>query len=230
MKYLLKFASNACTILLFFAVMSTHAWSKNKLIDDLFDIGVFKFGTFTLKSDKTSSFYIDMRMLASHPLVLEEVVHIYWDFIGNHCHYQHICGVPYSGLVIATALCATYRQPMLIKRKETKDHGTKKMVEGIFKPGDICLVIEDIITTGQSILETTQELEQQGLVINDVIVLIDRQESGAENVTRNNHRLHAILTISEIADYLYKTDRISDKQAADLCANYYACTFNNTCQ
>lgn len=211
MKYLIKFASTVL-ILVFLCASTLNPSCKHTLIDHLFDIGVFKFGTFTLKSGKTSPFYIDLRMLASHPLVLEEVVNAYWNVI-DECNYNHICGVPYSGLVIATALCAIHHQPMLVKRKEIKEHGTKKMIEGVFKTGDTCLIIEDIITTGQSILETTSELEQQGLIIKDVVVLIDRQESGIENVAQNNHRAHALLTISEIAHYLYTTNRITREQA-----------------
>lgn len=217
MKYLSKFASYLL-IILATTTVSVNAVSKHTLITHLFDIGVFKFGTFTLKSGKTSDFYIDMRMLASYPLVLEEVKQEFWK-IANECDYQHICGVPYSGLVIASALCATHHQPMLIKRKEAKEYGTKKMIEGVFKHSDTCLVIEDIITTGQSILETTRELESQGLQVKDVVVLIDRQESGIENVMRHNYRVHAIFTLSEIAHYLYATNRITREQASCLFGN-----------
>lgn len=217
MKYLIKFASKAL-LLFVLSTITLNATSKHKLIGHLFDIGVFKFGTFTLKSGKTSPFYIDLRMLASYPLVLEEVTQEFWK-IANECDYQHICGVPYSGLVIASALCATHHQPMLIKRKEAKEYGTKKMIEGVFKHSDTCLVIEDIITTGQSILETTQELKSQGLLVKDVVVLIDRQESGIENVMRHNHSVHAIFTLSEIAHYLYATNRITREQASCLFGN-----------
>lgn len=214
MKYLIKFASKTLT-LMFLSIITLNAASKHKIIGHLFDIGVFKFGTFTLKSGKTSPFYIDMRMLASYPLVLEEVVQAYWNII-DECDYQHICGVPYSGLVIAAAVCTTHHQPMLVKRKEVKNHGTKKIIEGTYKPGDTCLVIEDIITSGQSILETTSELEQHGLVVKDVVVLIDRQETGVENVKRNKHHVHALFTITEIAHYLYATNRITREQASCL--------------
>lgn len=78
--------------------------------------------------------------------------------------YKHICGVPYTALPIATLLSIKQQKPMLIRRKEAKAYGTKKLIEGKYCAGDSCLIIEDIITSGSSILETVADLRGEGIV------------------------------------------------------------------
>lgn len=211
MKYTYKSISYIF-LTLFFALptYSTNS-AKEQLIKELYDIGVFKFGNFTLKSGKTSSFYIDMRVIISYPHILNHVVEYMHNVIGE-CEYDCICGVPYSGLVIATAVSLAHKKPMILKRKEMKTYGTQKMIEGVYAPGNRCLVIEDVITSGQSILETVQELQNNNLQIDDVVVLIARAHSGVETVTRKGHTVHALLTIQDIAEYLYSQKLITQEQ------------------
>lgn len=80
----------------------------------------------------------------------------------QNIEYKHICGVPYTALPIATLLAIKQMKPMLIRRKEAKAYGTKKLIEGKYASGDTCLIIEDIITSGSSILETVADLRAEG--------------------------------------------------------------------
>jgi uridine monophosphate synthetase len=167
------------------------------LIEELHAIGAVKFGHFILKSGQTSPVYVDLRSLVSYPKLLEAVADQLWDKIGN-LHFDLICGVPYTALPIATVLAYKHRLPMVMRRKESKDYGTKKRVEGVFEKGQKCLLIEDVVTTGSSILETIADLEQEGLEVTDVCALIDREQGGRDALGSHGYTFHTIFTLSEV--------------------------------
>lgn len=172
--------------------------TKEKLIASLYQIGCIQFGEFLLKSGQTSTVYMNLRKIISYPDVMRMVATAMWEEIRkNGSPFNLVCGVPYTALPIATCLSLTHNVPMIMRRKEKKDYGTKQSIEGEFQPNQTCLVIEDVITTGGSILETTQDLEAAGLKIHDVIALIDREQGGKANLSRK-YKAHTILTLSEI--------------------------------
>jgi uridine monophosphate synthetase len=166
------------------------------LIHSLFQIGAIQFGEFTLKSGKTSSIYINLRKIISFPDILRAIAEAMWERT-QHCKFDLICGVPYTALPIATCISLDHNIPMIMRRKEKKDYGTKQMVEGVFNEGQRCLIVEDIITTGGSVIETADELENAGLKIHDVIALIDREQGGRENLTKK-YTLHTLFTLRDV--------------------------------
>ena len=182
---------------------------------ELFNSGAIQFGNFTLKSGIQSPFYLDVRRLISFPAVLKQVgERIHYEI--NTTNFDIICGIPYAGISFATTLALETQKPMVMIRKESKNYGTKKIIEGVYKKNDHCLVIEDVITSGQSILETLPNLEEENLKISEVIVLIDREQGGVEVIKNKGYRVKALFNITEILKCL-----IADKSITD--AEYIAC-------
>lgn len=170
---------------------------KQELIQALMEVNVIKFGEFTLRSGVISSIYIDLRPIIAYPEILRKVADILWDNI-QVLKPTLLCGVPYTALPIATCISLDQNLPMVICRKEAKSYGTKKQVEGVFKQGQNCLIIEDVVTTAGSVLTTIKILEQQGLQVTDVVVLVDRQEGGRKALEEKGYRLHSVFTLDEL--------------------------------
>jgi uridine monophosphate synthetase len=187
---------------------------REAIIRKLHTIGAIKFGTFTLKSGIVSPFYIDLRLIVSYPDLLEKIGDFMWEKIQD-CRFNLICGVPYTALPIATAISLKQGIPMVMRRKETKDHGTKKMIEGKFERGQKCLIVEDLITSGSSIFDTIAPLEEEGLVIHDTLVLIDREQGGKSNLIDKGYQLHSVFTISQVFDILEEAEKIDKSTAAE---------------
>ena len=125
--------------------------NKKQLVNDFFDIEVVKIGEFELKSGIISPVYIDLRTIISYPYVLQEVAEQLKSNLDLDS-FDCICGVPYTGLPIATALSLLTNKPMILRRKEAKNYGTKRTIEGEYEKGVRCLVVEDCVTTGGSVL------------------------------------------------------------------------------
>lgn len=177
------------------------------LINKLFVIGAIKFGEFKLKSGIISPIYIDLRLTVSYPDLLKEVGVAMWEKVQN-LPFTIMCGVPYTALPIATAISIEHNKPMVMRRKEVKDYGLKKTIEGKFEAGQNVLVIEDLVTSGLSVFETIEPLEHEGLKVTDIVVLIDREQGGKKHIQSKGYNLHSVLTISEILETLEQTGKI----------------------
>lgn len=185
--------------------------NKLTLIDNLFDIGCIKIGDFTLASGLKSPLYIDLRTIISHPNLLRMVADQIWQTLTS-VNAQLLCGVPYSGLPIATAISVSKQVPLILVRKELKQYGTKKEVEGIYRNNQQCVLIEDLVTTGGSVIKVAEMLRRNGLKVVDVAVLVDRGQGAKENLAENNINLHAVLSAKEMFMQLQASGRLSDEQ------------------
>jgi len=188
---------------------------KTDLILELFEAGCVKFGEFTLASGKTSPIYVDLRRVISFPEVFRRVVAAYVDVV-NNLPFDHIAAVPYAALPAAAAVALQLGRPMLYPRKEVKAHGTGQAIEGAFEPGQTAVAIEDVVTSGGSISTAIQTMQDAGLKVQDVVVLVDREQGGQAALAEKGLRLHAILTISQILDTLRAEKCISDTMYAEV--------------
>jgi uridine monophosphate synthetase len=187
-----------------------------ELANALFDNNCIQFGTFTLKSGLTSPIYVDLRLLVSHPPLLQRVGQAMAG-VARDLTFDRIAAIPYAGLPIGVAIALEMNRPLIYPR-EAKAHGTRRAIEGTFEPGETALLVDDLITRGDSKLEAAEPLEAAGLDVKDVLVLIDREQGGAEDLAQRGYHLHAVLRLVEILDVLRESARISAAQHAQVLA------------
>jgi len=115
--------------------------------------------------------------------------------------FDRLAGLPYAAIPIATAVSLQGNFPMIYPRKEVKTYGTKAEIEGEFHAGETALVIDDLATTGGSKFEAIEKLTAVGLVVKDIVVLVDRQSGAKESLEQAGYSMHAVLTITQLLDY-----------------------------
>jgi uridine monophosphate synthetase len=177
--------------------LDTHLTS---IANGLLEAGCIKFGTFTLKSGLRSPIYIDLRQIISYPKLLANVAQAYLPIVSS-LQFSRLAGLPYAAIPIATAISLVGNYPMIYPRKEVKTYGTKAEIEGEYHAGETVLVVDDLATTGGSKFEAIEKLTGAGLVVKDVVVLVDRQSGAKESLEQAGYSMHAVLTISQLLDY-----------------------------
>jgi uridine monophosphate synthetase len=187
--------------------------AQQRLILDLHRIGAIQFGQFTLVSGLSSPIYIDLRLLPSDPPTLARAAAAYAELLRG-LSFDRLAAIPYAALPIGTAVALQTGQPLIYPRQEVKDHGRRRSIEGHFAPGERAVVLDDLITTGGSKIEAVQALRDAGLLVEDVVVLIDRQATGAADLAAHGLRLHAVLTLRQIVAVLAAQGVISRAEQA----------------
>jgi uridine monophosphate synthetase len=185
--------------------------NKKELILKLAKINAVKFGEFTLKSGMKSPIYIDLRIIVSYPDVMRLIIDAFKSKIQEeNLQYDLMAGIPYTALPIASVLSLELNKPMIYARKEVKDYGTKKKIEGKYEKGQTCLVIDDLITTGGSKFETAEPFQAEGLIIKDFVVLVDREQGGKKQLEDKGYKLHAIIRMHEVLEVMKESSKIDD--------------------
>jgi len=189
-------------------VTDSDSQAIRNLSKELYRIGAIRFGDFTLKDGRESPFYLDMRILVSHPTTLARVGRALAR-CANELSFDRIAGIPYAGLPIAVAMSLVAEMPMVYPRKEAKAYGTKKSVEGEFAAGETALVVDDVITSGGAKLEAIDVLRAAGLQVRDVMVVVDRTQAGANVIEEAGLRLHSVLRVGPLLEALRGEGAIS---------------------
>lgn len=183
------------------------------IILQLYDMGGVRFGQFPLKSKIISPIYIDLRLTISNPSLLIAIAETLRNCIPQ-CSYDLLCGVPWAAVPLATTISIKHNIPLLLVRKEKKQYGTAKQLEGIYTKGQRCLLVEDVITSGASILETAASLEEHGVIVQDAVVFVDREQGGRRNLLKKKIQLHSIVSLTSIVNILLEEKKI-DQPIAD---------------
>jgi uridine monophosphate synthetase len=124
-----------------------------------------------------------------------------------------VAGIPYAGLPIGTAVSLATGKPLIYPRRETKSYGTGQAIEGRFEAGETVVVLDDVISSGASKLEALRPLEAAGLVVKDVVVLVDRQGSGASELAAAGLTLHSVTTLGAVVEELAAAGRVHAPEA-----------------
>ncbi len=185
--------------------------AERKLVNDLYEIQALKFGEFRLKSGVLSPFYVDLRGIIAHPPILQAVALRILDIL-RPLRLDRIAGIPYAGLPIATAVALAGNLPMLYARKEVKDHGTRRAIEGTFTPGEVVVLIDDVITDGASKFEAAAPFLEAGLLVKEFVIFLDREQGGADRLREKGYALHSALRISAVLAHLRDAGRLTPEQ------------------
>jgi orotate phosphoribosyltransferase/uridine monophosphate synthetase len=184
------------------------------LADELWKLGAIQFGDFSLGTAVHSPVYVNLRLLISNPAALREVAEVMLTEVHTLQNMRHprlayydlIAGVPFGGLHLATAFSLLSGTPMIYLHP-ARD-GQPQTIEGTYASGQTVLIIDDLITGGRSIIQTATRLAAEHLIVEDALVLLDRQQGGQARLKREGINLASILTLEAVIRYLGTSEKI----------------------
>jgi len=194
---------------------------QQEFANALLNINAIRFGQFKLKIHQTqpdaplSPFYINLRVLQSNHHALGLATQLYQTLIKN-LHFDLVAGIPQGASTLGAVLGWQLKMPIILPRGKKKDYGVGGTVDGTFEAGQTVLLVDDLISQGASKIETIQSLEAEGLVVKDVIVLLDREQGGTKELAEKGYTLHSALTSKELFDYYQLTGAISTEKYAEI--------------
>ena len=180
----------------------------------LYKNGIIQFGNFTLTSGKNSSYYIDLRLVPSYPHQFRKMIKNLQNLIIEKTgldNFDSLASVPTGGLVITSALAIEIVKPLIYVRNKPKEHGTTQSIEGKISSGMKIIMVDDIMTTGTSVLNGVKQLKESGLSVSDVFVIIDRLERDSREFSDIGVRIHQLTDILEITNILFQEKLIDEE-------------------
>jgi orotate phosphoribosyltransferase len=176
--------------------------------------GVLKFGDYTLSSGKNSSYYVDLRLVSSFPHQFRKMVKKLQDLISEEIGFDNfdcLASVPTGGLVIASALAMETVKPLIYVRTKPKEHGMTKSIEGVIRKGMKVLMIDDVATTGHSVIDSIKQLKDAGIVVNDVYVILNRLEGAEKALKLEGIKIHQLTDIMQITKSLHEANLVNNQ-------------------
>lgn len=187
---------------------------KVEMAKILHKIDAIKFGIFKLTSGKTSPYYIDLRIIPSVPDAYQDICNYYAQTITTQIgqkNFDRIAGIPIAGLPFASQIAYNLKKPFLYIRKGIRLHGRERRVEGILVSGERVLLLDDLVTTGITLIKAADAVRAEGGIVTDAVAFLDREEGGKEKLQAHGINLHPVLRISEITNTLYDIGAVDDE-------------------
>jgi uridine monophosphate synthetase len=184
-----------------------------KVAFDLILNDALKIGDYILFSGKKSPYYVDLRQAISDPITMDLIANSLARIIDNEIgkdNFDKILGVPTAGVPFTTIVCQKLAIPMLYYRKARKEHGVRKKIEGKMEPNDRILMIDDLITTGKSVIQAAEAVREQGGLVTELVVLLDREQGGRESILSHNIRPHVLFNVSDAFKWLNEVNMLND--------------------
>ena len=173
----------------------------------LYKNNIIRFGNFTLASGKNSSYYVDLRLIPSYPHQFRKMIKNLQNLIVEKIglgDFDCLASVPTGGLVVTSALAIEIVKPLIYVRSKPKEHGTTKSIEGKISAGMKVVMVDDVVTTGTSVLNGITQLKEVGLLISDLYVIINRLEGADKALSNIGVQTHQLTDILEITDILFQ--------------------------
>lgn len=174
---------------------------------------IIRFGDFTLASGKKSPYYVDLRLVPSYPHQFRKMVKYLQDEIIKDTgldKFDSLVSVPTGGLVIASALAIEIVKPLIYVRSKPKDYGTSKSIEGKIWEGLKAVMIDDVATTGGSVVNGIKSLTEAKIKVEDVYVIVNRMEGAEEALKEQGVTLHSITNVMQITKSLHEQNLVGD--------------------
>jgi len=180
----------------------------------LYKNDIIKFGDFTLTSGKNSSYYIDLRLVPCYPHQFRKMIKNLQNLVIEKTgldNFDSLATVPTGGLVITSALAIEIVKPLIYVRNKPKEHGAAKSIEGKTSAGMKIVMVDDVMTTGTSVLNGIKQLKETGLSISDVYVVINRLEGADKALDDIGVQIHQLTDILEITNILFQEKLINEE-------------------
>jgi len=187
----------------------------------LYKNNIIRFGNFTLASGKNSSYYVDLRLIPSYPHQFRKMIKNLQNLIVEKTgldDFDCLASVPTGGLVVTSALAIEIVKPLIYVRSKPKEHGTTKSIEGKISAGMKAVMVDDVMTTGTSVLNGINQLKEAGLLVSDLYVIINRLEGGDKTLSDIGVQTHQLTDILEITDILFQ-EKLIDKEIFEKIKN-----------
>lgn len=176
--------------------------ATSELAQAIADICVLR-GNFTLRSGRTSTYYLDKYLFSTRPEILKPLGELFAQRVraiesATGTKVARLAGAELGGIPLVTVASMATGLPCIFVRNAKKDYGTAKQMEGVLKPGEPVVFVEDVATTGGQALEAVKVLRDAGASVLAIVATIDRQEGARENVEKAGVRFEALFTKADL--------------------------------